>query len=87
MGPQDGVDCALQALARLHTRRDDWHAILAGDGDVLLAMKELSADLNLDGCVEFTGWLSDDDLIRLLSTADICLAPDPPALSTTFQRW
>ena len=79
MGPQDGVDHALHALAWLRERRDDWHAILAGDGEVLGAMRALAADLGLGDVVEFAGWLGDPDLRRLLSTADVCIAPDPPS--------
>jgi glycosyltransferase involved in cell wall biosynthesis len=77
MGPQDGVDHALRALAVLRERRDDWHAILVGEGDVLASMRTLAAELGLEGVVEFPGRLPDDDVIRILSTADVCLAPDP----------
>ena len=35
MGPQDGVDHALRALAWLRTRRDDWHAVFVGEGEML----------------------------------------------------
>ena len=79
MGPQDGVDHALRALAWLRGQRDDWHAILAGDGEVLDAMRAFAADLGLGDAVEFAGWLGDPDLRRLLSTAHVCLAPDPPS--------
>lgn len=77
MGPQDGIDHALRALAQLRLRRDDWHAILIGEGDVWLEMKALTADLGLDDVVEFTGRIPDEDVIRILSTSDVCLAPDP----------
>lgn len=77
MGPQDGVDHALRALARLHERREDWHAVFIGEGDVLPAMQRLAAELGLDGAVEFPGRLPDADVLRILSTADVCLAPDP----------
>jgi glycosyltransferase involved in cell wall biosynthesis len=77
MGPQDGVDHALRALAHLRDRRVDWHAVFAGDGDALPAMKELASRLELNEMVEFAGWLGDEEILRLLSTADICLAPDP----------
>jgi hypothetical protein len=45
MGPQDGIDHAVRALAALRRRRDDWHAILVGDGDVLEEMRALAAAL------------------------------------------
>jgi glycosyltransferase involved in cell wall biosynthesis len=77
MGPQDGVDHALRALAALRAKRDDWRAIFIGGGDVLPQMRNLSAELHLSDAVEFTGRIPDTDLIRILSTADVCLAPDP----------
>jgi len=77
MGPQDGVDHALRALAVLRKHRDDWHAVFVGGGDLLDEMKELSKQLGLGEAVEFTGRVPDDQLIRVLSTADVCLAPDP----------
>ncbi|MCW2958752.1 MAG: glycosyltransferase WbuB, partial [Solirubrobacterales bacterium] len=79
MGPQDGIDHALRALAWLHARRQDWRAIFVGTGDVLDAMRALAASLGLGGHVEFAGWRDDDDIRRILSTADVCLAPDPPS--------
>ncbi|WP_027932702.1 glycosyltransferase family 4 protein [Amycolatopsis thermoflava] len=79
MGPQDGVDYALRALAKLRDDlgRTDWHAVFVGSGDAFDAMVALSKDLHLDDQVEFTGRIPDADLVRCLSTADICLAPDP----------
>lgn len=77
IGPQDGVDHALQALAALAERRDDWHAAFAGTGDWREAAIELAGDLGLASRVEFPGYLEDDALIRLLSSADVCLSPEP----------
>ena len=77
MGPQDGIDHALRALAALKERRADWHAVFVGEGDVLAAMKLLAGELGLAGDVEFAGRLPDEDVQRILSTADVCLAPDP----------
>jgi glycosyltransferase involved in cell wall biosynthesis len=77
MGAQDGVDHALRALAELRRRRDDWHAVFMGDGDVVDEMRALTADLGLEDCVEFTGWVEHETISRVLSTSDVCLAPDP----------
>jgi glycosyltransferase involved in cell wall biosynthesis len=57
MGPQDGVDGALRALAHLrHDRgRDDLHTVLMGGGDDLDDLIALARDLGLSDCVEFTG--------------------------------
>jgi glycosyltransferase involved in cell wall biosynthesis len=77
MGPQDGVDHALRALAALRRRRDDWHASFMGSGDVLEEMRALAVELGLADVVEFTGWVEHDFISRVLSTSDVCLAPDP----------
>jgi glycosyltransferase involved in cell wall biosynthesis len=79
MGPQDGVDGALRALAHLrHDRgRDDLHTVLMGGGDDLDDLIALARDLGLSDCVEFTGRVPDEFVQRCLSTADVCLSPDP----------
>ncbi|KUF16749.1 glycosyltransferase family 4 protein [Streptomyces silvensis] len=79
MGPQDGVDYALRALAKLRDElgRSDWHAVFVGAGDAFDAMRDLSRQLGLTEQVEFTGRIPDADLVRYLSTADVCLSPDP----------
>lgn len=79
MGPQDGVDYALRALAELRDRlgRTDWHAVFVGSGDAFDAMVELSGRLGLGEQVQFTGRIPDAELVRYLSTADVCLSPDP----------
>jgi glycosyltransferase involved in cell wall biosynthesis len=80
MGPQDGIDHALEALACLRRlRADDWHAVFIGDGELLDQMQSFAADLGLADMVEFAGWCGDEDIQRMLSTADVCLAPDPPS--------
>jgi glycosyltransferase involved in cell wall biosynthesis len=79
MGPQDGVDHALHALAALRRLRDDWHAVFVGDGDALPAMRALADELALGDHVEFAGWRGDDDIRLILSSSDVCLAPDPPS--------
>ncbi|MDX6630997.1 MAG: hypothetical protein QOH00_3243 [Gaiellales bacterium] len=79
MGPQDGVDYALRSLASLRDDlgRDDVQAAFVGHGDAWDELVALAHELGLDDRVEFTGRISDEDLARYLSTADVCLAPDP----------
>ncbi len=79
MGPQDGVDYALRSLALLRDElgRDDWHAVFVGAGDTFDDMVALAAELGIDDAVEFTGRIPDEHLVRYLSTADVCLSPDP----------
>ncbi len=58
-------------------QRVDVKFVLMGGGPSLEELQQLNSELGLDSKVVFTGRVSDDDLCRYLSTADICLDPDP----------
>jgi glycosyltransferase involved in cell wall biosynthesis len=79
MGPQDGVDYLLRALHHLvyDLDRRDVFCVVVGKGDMLSELKALAEELETERYVWFTGWIPDEDLLRYLSTADICLDPDP----------
>jgi glycosyltransferase involved in cell wall biosynthesis len=79
MGPQDGVDYLLRALYHLvyDLDRRDVFCVIIGKGDMLPELKTLAKELDVEKHVWFTGWIPDEDLIRYLSTADICIDPDP----------
>jgi glycosyltransferase involved in cell wall biosynthesis/2-polyprenyl-3-methyl-5-hydroxy-6-metoxy-1,4-benzoquinol methylase len=79
MGPSDGVDYAVRALHLLRNEigRDDFHCILMGAGDTFDEQVALSEELGLSDIVEFPGRVTDEFVQRCLSTADVCLAPDP----------
>ena len=79
MGPQDGVDYALRALQLLRDEigRDDIHCIFMGAGDAFDEMVALSEQLGVADIVEFPGRVADEFVQRCLSTADVCLSPDP----------
>lgn len=77
MNAQDGLDHAIRALAVLTRTRTDWHAIFVGDGDAAADTRRLAQDLGLEDLVSFTGFLRAPEVVRVLSTADICLSPEP----------
>ena len=76
IGKQEGLDLLLQAVAALRLERDDVHFAIVGDGTELAALRQMSRNLNLDDCVEFTGRVSDEVLWQIMSTADVCVNPD-----------
>jgi glycosyltransferase involved in cell wall biosynthesis len=79
MCPQDGIDYLLRAIQVIirDMEREDVKFVLMGGGPALDELQQLNSELGLDSRVVFTGRVSDDDLCRYLSTADICLDPDP----------
>jgi glycosyltransferase involved in cell wall biosynthesis len=79
MGPQDGVDIVLRAAdVVVHEMgRDDIAFTIIGGGDCFDELVTLRDGLKLDGHVEFTGRIPDDQVKGIMSTADIGLSPDP----------
>ncbi len=79
MGQQDGVDYFLRALDCLvdQLERTEVFAVIIGKGDAVPSLKKLTTKLGLDDHVWFTGRIPDEDMLRYLSTADICVDPDP----------
>ena len=89
MNPQDGVDYLLTAIGHLvhDLKRTDFHCVLIGSGDSLDALRAQATALGLNGHVEFTGFIPDETLVRYLSTADICLDPNPSSPLNDVSTW
>src|SRR3984885_10905264 len=79
MGPQDGVDIAVRAADIVVNQlgRDDIAFTLIGSGDCYDGLVALRDQLGLAGTVEFTGRAPDDQVMRIMSTAQAGLSPDP----------
>lgn len=79
MCPQDGVDYLLHAIHHLREqmgRKETTFAIIGG-GPAVPDLKRLTRQLGLEEAVHFTGRISDEEVSRYLSTADLCVDPDP----------
>lgn len=80
MGKQEGIDLLLKSVAHVvHVmRRSDIQFGLVGGGTELDALKQLARQLQVDDYVTFTGRVPDNDLLKMLNTADVCVNPDIP---------
>jgi glycosyltransferase involved in cell wall biosynthesis len=78
MGAQEGIDCLLHAVRHIvhDLQRTDIHFALVGGGTSLVEMQALAVRLRVDAYVTFTNRVADDVLLRVLSTADVCVNPD-----------
>jgi glycosyltransferase involved in cell wall biosynthesis len=76
---QDGVDHLIRALQILRQElgRDDVHCVVVGGGPHQPAIRSYAAELGVSDICTFTGRVSDDDLCRILSSADVAVDPDP----------
>jgi glycosyltransferase involved in cell wall biosynthesis len=89
MNPQDGVDYLLRALEHLahDLKRTDFYCVLIGDGDSRVALESLAVELGIADRVRFTGFIPHEDLLRYLSSADICLDPNPSSPLNDVSTW
>jgi glycosyltransferase involved in cell wall biosynthesis len=79
MGQQDGLDYLLRSIRiiRHDWQRQDLQFTLMGGGENLSALQAMARDLDLEDVVHFTGRVPNDVVCETLSTADVCVAPDP----------
>jgi glycosyltransferase involved in cell wall biosynthesis len=89
MNPQDGLDYLLRALSHLvhDLKRTDFYCVLIGDGDSRATLESLAVELGIGDRIRFTGFIPDEDLLRYLSTADVCLDPNPSSPLNDVSTW
>ena len=82
MCEQDGVDHLLRAIRHYRTiAPDDTFFAFVGGGPDQPRMKAMAEEMGLGGITHFTGRIPDELLWEYLSTADVCVDPDP------FSEW
>jgi glycosyltransferase involved in cell wall biosynthesis len=79
MSIQEGLDILLEVALNIKTKgRSDVHFTCVGGGPGLAALRKMVLDMGLSDMVNFTGRVSDQELLDVLSTADVCVNPDKP---------
>lgn len=79
IGIQDGVDCMVRMIARLKEGfgRNDFRAIIVGDGPAADDLQRLTSDLGVSDLIHFTGCIPFEEVPRHIASFDICITPDP----------
>ena len=79
MAVQEGIDILLDVAAYIRDLgRNDIHFTCVGGGPELATLRQMAHEKALEGMFNFTGRISDADLLEVLSTADVCVNPDRP---------
>jgi glycosyltransferase involved in cell wall biosynthesis len=79
MSIQEGLDILLDvALYIKNLGRQDIHFTCVGGGPGLEGLRKMVEEKDLGGIVNFTGRISDEQLLEILSTSDVCVNPDKP---------
>jgi glycosyltransferase involved in cell wall biosynthesis len=74
-GLHRGLDTAIRAMPRVRAAIPTAKLLLVGDGRSRSLLESLVSELDLDGTVEFTGWVDRDTYNRLIGLSEICLLP------------
>jgi glycosyltransferase involved in cell wall biosynthesis len=79
MSVQEGLDILLDvALHIKNMGRRDVHFTCIGGGPGLVGLRKMVQDKGLEDTVNFTGRIPFEQLLDILSTADVCVNPDRP---------
>lgn len=79
MSTQEGLDILLDVALHIRNQgRNDVHFTCVGGGPGLAELKKMVETKGLQNTVNFTGRIPDQDLLDILSTADVCVNPDKP---------
>ncbi|MEM9952742.1 MAG: glycosyltransferase family 4 protein [Chloroflexota bacterium] len=78
IGFQDGADVLVRAVQHLYHNMGyrNFHCKIAGSGDALDSVKALAHELDVADCITFTGWVNYQDIPEVMSSFDICAAPE-----------
>ncbi|SDT95284.1 Glycosyltransferase involved in cell wall bisynthesis [Polaribacter sp. Hel1_33_78] len=78
IGEQEGIDLLLESMLQIVKIRQDVQLAIVGGGSDLELLKKLSKEKGLETYVDFYGRVSDQMLLDVLNTADVCVNPDKP---------
>jgi glycosyltransferase involved in cell wall biosynthesis len=79
IGMQEGVDLFLESIKYVIAIRQDIQVAIIGSGSELENLKQLSQNMHLQNYIDFYGRVSDELMVAILNTADICVNPDRPS--------
>ncbi len=78
IGEQEGLDLLMKSIHHLIKKRKDVHFAIIGEGTFLSSIREMATNLDISDFITFHGRVSDQVLLEILNTADICVNPDKP---------
>jgi len=78
IGVQEGLDLLLESVKYLISKRQDVQFAIVGGGTSLEDIKKMATEMGVNAYVDFYGRVSDEKLLDVLNTCDVCVNPDKP---------
>jgi colanic acid/amylovoran biosynthesis glycosyltransferase len=70
-----GIDCGLRAIARVIASGRAVSYTIVGEGPQRGDLERLAQELGIEQSVAFAGWISHDDVVRVMEDSHILIAP------------
>ena len=78
IGVQEGLDLLMESVQYIVGKRKDVQVAIVGGGTALDEVQLLADEMGLSDYVDFYGRVSDEKLVAVLNTCDVCVNPDKP---------
>lgn len=78
IGVQEGLDLLLESVKYLVSKRNDVQFAIVGGGTSLEDIKQMAKEMGVEEYVDFYGRVSDQMLLDVLNSCDVCVNPDKP---------
>ncbi len=75
----EGLDILMEVAKMLKTERNDTQFGIIGSGPEIEEIKRLAVSMEIDDVVTFYGRASDEVMVEVLNTCDVCVNPDKPS--------
>ncbi|MDX8383045.1 MAG: glycosyltransferase family 4 protein [Ghiorsea sp.] len=73
--PRTGVDLLIQVAAMVKNQGLEMHFVIMGHGALKASMQHMAEALGVADCVEFTGFLAEEEVKKRLLAADVFMVP------------
>jgi glycosyltransferase involved in cell wall biosynthesis len=78
IGEQEGLDLLMESIDKIRMQRQDIQFAVIGGGTELEKIRKMSVKLGISQFVDFYGRVSDEVLVDILNTCEVCVNPDKP---------
>ncbi|MCG7987547.1 MAG: glycosyltransferase family 4 protein [Candidatus Thiodiazotropha weberae] len=70
-----GVEIAIKAMSKVVASNSNIKLVIIGSGKAEKHLKEKASQLNLNGCVEFLGWIDNELIPKYINKCDVGILP------------
>jgi glycosyltransferase involved in cell wall biosynthesis len=70
-----GLEVAIKAMSQINTKIKNIKLLIIGSGKAEKDLREMTTQLNLDGCIKFIGWIDNELVPKYINSCDVGILP------------